>query len=244
MKIIATIEARMTSSRLPGKVLMESCGKPMLEHMIERLRRSKRLDDIVVATTTNSEDNLIVTLCEKLQCHYYRGSEDDVLDRVLKAAKRFDADVIVETTGDCPLIDWRQIDELIDIYKENDYDYVSNSTERTYPDGFDIRIFSTDALDIISKKDLTILDREHVSIYFPQHPQEFKCYNLLAESYENRPDIEVTLDEIGDFKLLDSIICGLSTINPDFSCRDVIEYIDENPELKEYVEGIKRKGIS
>ena len=239
-KIVATIEARMTSSRLPGKVLLEANGKPMLEYMIERLRRSTKIDDVVVATTINKEDDPIVELCDRIGCTYYRGSESDVLERVLNAAKAVEADVIVETTGDCPFIDWRHVDYLVNFFMSNNYDFVANNTERTFPIGFDIRIFTTESLDHINSISDNPLDHEHVSIYYPRHPKEYKCYNWYADGPENRPDIEVTLDEYGDYQLIKSIFEGLYTAKKDFTCKDVIDYIDNNPEIKDYVKNVKR----
>lgn len=239
-KIVATIEARMTSSRLPGKVLMKSCGKPLLQHMIERIRRSSEIDDVIVATTINETDDPIVRLCEDINCSYFRGSEDDVLERVLLAAKSVNADVIVETTGDCPFVDWRHINYLVKFYLDNEYDFVANNTERTFPIGFDIRIFSTESLDIINCISDDPRDHEHVSIYYPRHPEKFSSYNWYAEQDENRPDIEVTLDEHGDYELINKVFEGLYPNNTDFSCIDVIKYIDQHPELKLYVDDIKR----
>lgn len=243
MKKIVTIEARMTSSRLPGKVLMESCGKPLLQHMIERIRRSTMIDDIVVATTVNKTDDVIIELCNRLGCHYFRGSEEDVLQRVLMAAKHYNADVIVETTGDCPCIDWRHIDRLVRFYMDNDYDFVSNCTEPSYPDGFNIRIFSTDALEKVSKLTNDPKDREHVSIYFPNHPEIFKSYNEMAKGNEYRPELEITLDEIGDYNLINAIFEGLYQKNRDFTLNDVLSFIDANPHVLRFVEGIKRTVI-
>ena len=239
-KVIVTIEARMTSSRLPGKVLLESCDKPLLQHMIERIRRCKKIDDIVVATTINETDDPIVELCQKIDCKYFRGSEEDVLLRVLYAAESVEADVIVETTGDCPLIDWRHIDFLIEIYLDNDYDFVANNIERSFPDGFDIRIFSVDALREVNRLSTDKNDHEHVSIYFPKHPEKFSSYNWKAEKAEDKPEIEVTLDEYGDYLLIDSIFKGLYFRNTDFTCKDVIEYIEKNNHLLNYNKDVKR----
>lgn len=239
-KTVATIEARMTSSRLPGKVLMESCGKPMLQLMIERIRRSKTLNDIVVATTVNHEDDRIVKLCEEIGCKFYRGSEDDVLERVMRAAQSAEATTIVETTGDCPFIDWRHIDYLVTLYNDGDYDFVANNTKKSFPKGFDIRIFSTKMLEDLNRESNNPLDHEHVSIHFPEHEDKFKCFNWFAIGKENRPELEVTLDEIGDYKLINGIFEGLYKNNKDFSCGDVIDFIDHNPKLLDYVSGIKR----
>lgn len=243
VKIVATIEARMTSSRLPGKILMESCGKPLLQHMIERIKRSQLIDDVVVATTVNRTDDPVVELCKKIGCSYFRGSEDDVLLRVLEAAKSVSADIIVETTGDCPCIDWRHIDYLVDFYVKHDYNFVANNTVQTFPDGFDIRIFSVEDLERVNKISNDTADHEHVSIYFPRHPEIFASYNWEAESVERRPELEVTLDEQGDYLLIDSIFTALYKDHVDFSCKDVISYIDNNPDVLNYVKDIKRKSI-
>lgn len=243
-KVVATIEARMTSSRLPGKVLMKSCGKTILQHLIERVRRSTKLDDIIVATTINGDDDPIVELCKRMSCMYYRGSEEDVLERVLLAAKSVNADVIVELTGDCPFIDWRHVDKLIDIYLSGKYDYVANNIERSYPMGFDIRIFSTQMIDSLNQKSDNPLDHEHVSIFFPSHPDKYRCCNLFAEASENRADIEVTLDEMGDFKLIDAVFNGLYTVDEDFTCNDVIHFIDNHREIMDYIKDVKRTSLN
>lgn len=243
-KVAAIIEARMTSTRLPGKVLMEGCGKPLLQHMIERLRKSNHLDDVIVATTVNKTDDNIVELCTDIGCNYYRGSEDDVLLRVLEAAKAFSVDVIVETTGDCPFIDWRHIDKLVEIYQTNEYDFVSNCTVRSFPDGFDIRVFSQVDLSEVNDISQDPLDHEHVAIYFPRHPEKYRCYNMLASGEEKRPDLEVTLDELGDYKLIKNVFDALYPHNSDFSCVDVIQYLNNNPQLLQFTEDIKRKRIS
>lgn len=240
MKKIATIEARMTSTRLPGKVLMEACGKPMLELMVERVRRSALLDDVVVATTTNKEDDKVVEMCDRIGCMYYRGSETDVLLRVLEAAQSVSADVIVELTGDCPCIDWRHIDYLLKYYLEHDYDFVANNTEQTFPDGFDIRIFSTKELAGVNAATKDLKDHEHVSIYFPNNQDKFRCYNWVADTWENRPGYAVTLDEKGDYELIKRIFEALYPNDPDFKCSDVIKFIDEHQDLLQYVKDIKR----
>lgn len=240
---VGIIEARMTSSRLPGKVMMKSCGKPMLYHMVERMRRSKLLDDIIIATTTNVEDDPIIELAERIKCRYFRGSENDVLDRVVNAAKTIEADIIVEVCGDCPFIDWRHIDHLLEIYQSGEYDFVSNNMEKSFPMGFDVRIFSTSLVDKLNNSSTNPLDHEHVSIHFPQHPEKYNCYNWIAPSEMNRPDIEVTLDERKDYEMINQIFEALYPIDEDFSCTDVIKYLDNNPMIKETINGISRTVI-
>ena len=235
-KIVATIEARMTSSRLPGKVLMDALnGTSMLEFMINRVKKSKLIDKVIIATTVNKTDQPIIDLCNKLKIDYYRGSEDDVLLRVLNAHKKFKSDIIVELTGDCPLIDPIIIDEIITIYIENDYDYVSNSHVRSYPDGFDVQVFSMELLDNISKKTNHPYDRENVSSYF-YRTKKFKLYGVIASKELFWPNLRVTLDDKGDYLLINNIINNLnSTHGESFRAIDVIKYLKENLELLDLI---------
>ena len=165
MKIIATIEARMASSRLPGKILKPILGKPTLERLVERVRRSKLIQDVVVATTDMPADNETGAACQQMKVNFYRGSSEDVLDRVLKAAQKFGADIIVELTGDCPLLDPEIIDAVIQHYLNNQYDYVSNVLIRTFPRGMDTQVFSTKVLDEVSQLTKDPADRENVSLF-------------------------------------------------------------------------------
>ena len=227
-KIIASIEARMTSSRLPGKVLMESLPHiSMLEYMINRVKKSNNIDDIIVATTINKQDDPIVELCENLSVKFFRGSEDDVLLRVLNAHKYFKSDIIVELTGDCPLIDYKLMDKIINVYLQNNYDYVSNSHERSYPDGFDVQVFSTELLDEISQLTQDPYDRENVSSYI-YRSNRYKCHAVIAEPSLFWPELRVTLDDTGDYLLLKNIIENLGN---DYHVIDVINYLRKNNNL-------------
>lgn len=241
MKKVATIEARMTSSRLPGKVMMEYCGKSNLEHIIERLKRSSLLDDVVVATTTNKEDDEIVKLCEKIGCSYYRGSEEDVLLRVLEAARSVKADIIVEITGDCPVVDWRYVDYLIEKYIETGCDYASNTIERTFPRGFDVQVFSVDTLEKVNTMTDSPVDHEHVSLYIYSNPDKFKLYNWSAEGSVNHPEIGVTLDNRNDYELISEIYERLYPKDQDFSSEDVVKLILSDKALYQKAQDRDRK---
>lgn len=240
-KICATIEARMTSSRLPGKVLMEFCEKSDLEHIIERLKRSKYLDEVVVATTMNKEDDPIVELCNKIECEYYRGSEEDVLLRVLEAAKSVDSEIIVEITGDCPVIDWRHVDKLIELFFSGEYDYASNAIERTFPRGFDIDIFPVKILEEINVITNSTADHEHVSLYIYTHPEKYRLFNWKADKKLNYPEFEITLDTYEDYQLIKNIYEKLYPINKDFSAIDVVNLLLEDRKITDIVAGINRK---
>ncbi|NPV91577.1 MAG: glycosyltransferase family protein [Firmicutes bacterium] len=241
MKIVATIEARMTSTRLPGKVLLDLCGKPALQHIVERLRRSRYLDDVVVATTVNATDDPVVQMCKDIGCSYYRGSEEDVLLRVLEAARSVDADLIVEITGDCPVIDWRHVDRLIEMFFSGEYDYVSNVMERSFPRGFDTQVFPVRVLDEVNRLTQDPVDHEHVSYYIYNHPERYRLLNWRAEGDAFHPELEITLDTPEDYRLIKAVYEGLYRENPDFSAVDVIRYLLANQGLAGLVSRVRRK---
>jgi len=240
-KIVATIEARMTSSRLPGKVLLPVEGKPVLLHIIDRLKKSRLIDDVVVATTINQTDDAIVNMCRDNGCSFFRGSEEDVLLRVLEAAKSVKADVIVEITGDCPVIDWRVADELIGFFENGKYDYCSNMGQRPYPVGFETQVFSVDVLHQVSEMTNNKADREHVSLYIYTHPELFKIGYKEADERYDHPEIEVTLDDENDYELVKAIYSELYPKNDDFSSLDVIDLFNKRPDLYDYVKKANRK---
>lgn len=240
-KIIATIEARMTSTRLPGKVLLPLAGKPALERLIERLKRSKYLDEIVVATTVNKTDDQIIELADKLGVKYFRGSEQDVLKRVLQAAQSVDADIIVEITGDCPLVDWRLIDRGIEEFFQKKVDYASNTIQLSYPIGFDVQVFPTAVLAEVDKLTDNPIDRTHVSYYIYNHPEKYKLHNWQAEKEFFWPNLRLTLDKKADYDFLNIIFKELLTENEDFSVSDVINFLKNNPDLLEINKYVKRK---
>ena len=184
MRIVATIEARMNSSRLPGKVLLKAKEKSMLEILVERLQQVKSIDDIIVATTTNPKDNEIAYLCAKKGLGFFRGSEEDVMGRVIGAAKSAKADLIVEITADCPIIDPNIIEQIINIYIANKVDYVGNAKIRSYPDGMDTQVFSLKTLEKSYEMTDNKIDREHVTLHIRNNPNIFSQINVIAS-----PDI-------------------------------------------------------
>lgn len=245
MKVGAIIQAREGSKRLPGKALIDIVGKSALERVIERVRSAKLLDDVIVATTTNPEDDAIEKLCKQLNCNCFRGSENDVLDRVLKAAKKFKIEVIVEITADCPLIDYNHIDNLIDWHLVSSFDMTTNILERTFPRGYDIRIFNTTTLERVNAEVDNDKDREHVSTWMYLNPKGKKNYtvqNWTAPPEQHRPDLEVTLDTPEDLELL-RFIFGFETqgYNVELTCKNVINLLDEYPFIYEKVKKVKRK---
>ena len=240
-KIVATIEARMTSSRLPGKVLLPLAGKPALERMIERLKRSKYLDKIMVATTINFTDDPIVELAKKLKVGYFRGSEYDVLARVLEAAESVKADIIVELTGDCPLVDPVLVDKGIEEFFDSGADYAANNISASYPLGFDIQVFPVSVLKEVDSLTNDKIDRAHVSYYIYNHPKRFKLHNWVASRECYWPDLRVTLDEKEDYELLNTVFNKLLLINENFSVSDVINLCKNEPKLVEINKNVKQK---
>lgn len=243
-KVVATIEARMSSSRLPGKVLLPALGEPMLFHLVRRLRAVSSIDAIVIATTVNDSDQPIIDFASTNEIPVYRGSEENVLERVIGAAEMLNAQVIVEITGDCPIIDHSIVDETIKLFLESKVNYVSNTLIRSFPDGMDTQVFSLETL----KKSATLtsdpLDLEHVSRFIWQHPDIFSQLNMLAPSDLYWPELGLTLDEADDYRLLKKIIETLAPQNILFGCADVIALLKKNPEWVDINRKVLRKGDS
>jgi len=242
VKIVATIEARMTSSRLPGKVLMKVLGKPILYYLVERLKQVSLLDDIVLATTTNSDDDSLVKFANNEGIQSYRGSEDDVMGRVIGAAESVDADLIVEITGDCPIIDPSIVEQTIQTYINNNSDYVSNAHIRSYPDGMDVQVFSLNVLKKSSEMTNNVLDHEHVTLHIRNHPELFSHLHLVAPPELWWPELGLTLDEISDFELLKNIIEYFGESNHLFSCYEAIKLLRDKPDWVAINQKVVRKG--
>tara|TARA_B100002003_G_scaffold217020_1_gene216970 strand:- start:846 stop:1601 length:756 start_codon:yes stop_codon:yes gene_type:complete len=228
--IVAILQARMSSTRLPGKVLKTILGRPMLELQIERIQRCKTLDQIVVATSTEPEDSALVTLCQNMGVAYYTGSLTNVLDRFYQAAKRYRADHIVRLTGDCPLIDPVIIDGLVNFYLDQGCDYASNSRPPTLPDGLDGEVFSFHVLESAWKKADDPFHFEHVIPYILSHPEHFTLANY--EYKTNYSALRWTVDHPEDFDLVKSIYETLYNNKPEFGLEDVIDLIRKCPALR------------
>ena len=242
MKTVATIEARMTSSRLPGKPMMEVCGHPMLGHLVDRLKAVESIDVIVLATTSNQTDEVMAQYASSIGIEVFRGDEDDVMGRVVNAGKSVDADVIVEITGDCPIIDPEIIEQAIRSYRENTYEYVGNQHVRSYPDGMDVQVFALETLIRSEAMTDEPLDREHVTLHIRNNPQIFSHLNLVAPPEQHWPDLGLTLDEQSDFDLLKVIIEHFYDKNPLFSCLDVVRFLKTNQQLVDINSEVLRKG--
>ena len=221
----------MTSSRLPGKVLLPAAGQPMLAHLVGRLRAVPSLATIVVATTDRSTDDPVVAACEALGVRVVRGSEHDVLQRVLDAAVDAGADIVVETTADCPILDPDIVEQVIRMYLHHGVDYASNTVVRSYPDGMDVQVFATELLARTANLTEDPDDREHVSRFIWRHPDRFSQIQLIAPPSLHWPELGLTLDEASDYALLRTIIGDLGGDDLLFGCREVVEYLRRRPDL-------------
>lgn len=215
MNIIAIIQARMGSERLPGKVLKTLGGRPILEWVVRRLQQSQRIHQVVVATTDKAQDDAIVALCQTLEVAVFRGSEQDVLDRFYQAAQAYHADVIVRICSDCPLIDSTLIDHMLQQYCERNpsVDYLSNTLERTFPRGLDAEIFSQRTLTIAHQQAHAAHEREHVTPYVYEHPEIFTIAQY-KNPIKNEAHFRWTLDTQEDFQFLESLISHVSKEAP------------------------------
>ena len=202
MKIVTTIEARMTSSRLPNKVLLQVANKPILEYLVNRLRSVQSVDEIVLATTVNATDDVLEDFAKQIGISCFRGDEDDVMCRVIGAAESVNADVIVELTGDCPIIDPQIIEQTIQMFKVHKADYVSNCDIRSYPIGMDTQVFRLETLRRSASMTNNKLDHEHVTLHIRNNPELFSHIHLIAPPEINWPELGLTLDDARDYDLL------------------------------------------
>jgi spore coat polysaccharide biosynthesis protein SpsF len=243
MRVVCFIEARFQSTRLPGKVLAPILGRPMLELMIERLQRSRMVDDIVVATTDRPTDDATAALCHRIGVGCFRGSEDDVLARVLGAARAFEADVIVETTGDCPLHDAAIVDKVVADFCLGGADFVSNTLEYSTPRGTDVRVFTTDALDEINRTSDDPADHEHVSLHFWEHPERYRLRNVRTELPPGAADLRLTVDTPEDLALVTRVYEELYPGNPTFTLSDVLSLLEKKPQIAALNRAIVQKPV-
>ncbi len=228
-KIIAIVQARSGSTRLPGKTMIDIAGKPMLWHVINRLKHSRRLTDIVIATTTNPNDNAIIRLAGENNIKSYAGSEEDVLDRYYQAAVKFKADVIVRITADCPMIDPVIVDKTIEHYLNGKFDYVSNTVKPTYPDGLDTEVFSFRSLQRAWKEAKLKSEREHVTPYLWKHPELFIIGNIKNDTDLSR--FRWTVDTEEDLQFAREIYRRLYKAHGMFYMEDILELLKQHPEL-------------
>tara|TARA_A100001011_G_scaffold397909_1_gene500446 strand:- start:2916 stop:3665 length:750 start_codon:yes stop_codon:yes gene_type:complete len=244
IKFSAIIEARMNSSRLPGKILYKANNRSFLYHLISRLKKVQQINEIILATTQNKNDDILSSVAKKNKIKLFRGSELNVKKRVLDAAKKFKVKNIVSITSDCPIIDINLISQAIETFKINNVDFVSNCDFRSYPDGMDVAVYSTKSLFKSYKLTKNKFYREHVTLFMKHNKKKFKQINIVAPKNMFWPELGLTLDEYKDYILLKKIIEYFhNKKNFYFTCDDVIKYLIKNKNLLKINSNIKRKPI-
>lgn len=235
-RTVAIIQARMGSTRLPGKILKPILGEPMLARMLERVKRTKKLDAIVVATTDKPEDDATAELAHGCGARVFRGSEKDVLDRFCRAAKEAGAEVVMRLTGDCPLMDPAVIDAVIAHFQEarGAIDYCG--TPRNYPEGLDTEVFTFAALEEAAREATLPSEREHVTSYIKNHPERFKG-EVWEEGKGDYSGMHWSVDTQADFDFVSRAFEHLYPKNPSFSKDDVLSLLAKCPELMEINKG-------
>lgn len=231
--IAAIIQARMGSTRLPGKILEDIEGKSMLAHVVERVGRASSVEKVIIATTTNPEDDIIEELAQKEGWEYYRGSDRDVLDRYYQAAKKFNVTTVVRLTSDCPLSDPELIDRCVQVSMKGGYDYVSNCLYDclTYPRGLDVSVISLAALEKCHQEAKKNFEREHVVAYIWHHQNKFRIGPLVTAPADYERNYRFTVDYPEDLELIRIIYRRLYRLGSPVSVKSAIALLDQNPEI-------------
>lgn len=242
MKIVAIIQARCGSRRLPEKHLQEVLGKPIIWYLIKRLKKIKLLNEIVLATTKLKEDLKLIKIAKQLKIKFFQGSEHDVLGRVTEAAKKFKADLIFDVSGDCPLIDPEIAEQAIKTFLENKkLDFLSTHWILSYPDGLNVSLVTKDFLIKSNRMVTNKIDRDGLYALMFKYPQKFKTLFMIAPKQLRRPNISLLLDEYKDFLFLKEILSKLiKKRGIYFSCFDIIQLLENNKKLKKINFEVKR----
>jgi len=238
---LVIMQARMGSSRLPGKVLKQVCGRTLLELQYERIQAATMVDRIIIATTTNLLDESIVDLCKQRNIEYFRGSENDVLDRYYQTAQQAEAvpgDAIIRVTADCPLLDPEVLDQVIDLFWSSGVDYASNINPPTFPDGLDVEIFKYEVLERAWQEASLTSEREHVTPYLRNHPEIFSQANYFSPI--DLSGLRLTVDEPEDLEIVRAVYEQLYMQKRIFLLVDIMAFLDANPHLLAKNQGITR----
>lgn len=236
--ILAILQARVSSTRLPGKVLKPILGAPMILRQLERVKQAKNIDKLLVATSNEQSDDELAQVCCENNIECFRGSLNDVLDRFYQAAKPYKPSHVVRLTGDCPLADPVVIDKVIRVHLTGRYDYTSNTVEPTYPDGLDVEIFKFACLERVWREAQTPSEREHVTLFFYTHPELFSIGSVKNDV--NLADLRWTVDKAEDFTLVNHIYEQLYPVNPFFATSDILKYLHTNQGIKSINSKFKR----
>ena len=242
MKRVIIVQARMTSSRLPGKVLMDLAGRPMLSQQFRRLRACRKVDEVMVATTTNASDDGIVAWARQEGVRCFRGSEENVLSRYLGAAREAKAELIVRITADCPLIDPEETDRVIEALETNQggSDYAANNLERTFPRGLDTEAFFMDALERVGRLASSASALEHVTFaIYAEHPQLFLIRSI--KDRDNNSDLRWTVDTRDDFAMVQTLYDQLDLAADILPYRQILSHVRAHPDIAAINSFVKQK---
>ena len=236
--IAAVVQARVTSTRLPGKVLKTLAGKPMIIQQLERIDHCSMLDKVILATSVDVTDDPLAKVVQAVGREVFRGSLNNVLNRYYEAARQYSPDHVVRLTGDCPLVDPRIIDQVIQAHVEQPNDYTSNTLKPSYPDGLDVEVVTFSALEKCFKLARLPSELEHVTQYIHNHVGEFRVCNVKHKS--DLSNMRWTVDEPEDFEFVETIYKKLFTKNPSFDMHDVLDLLTAEPELQRINHKFKR----
>jgi len=242
VKVVATVQVRMGSERLPGKTLLPVAGKPLLGHLLDRLTRATRLDGMVVATPEGAENDPIAAYCERLGVACFRGSEDDVLGRMIGALQLMEATVGVEVFGDCPLIDPALVDEMVEIFASADgaYDFVGNDLKTTYPPGMEVEVFSMAALEDSARRTSDPAVREHGTLFIRQHPDLYRLRSVEAPPHHHHPGLELEVDTYEDAAVLQAVLEHFEG-REDFTLDHILAFLASRPDLRQLNADVPRR---
>lgn len=242
MRVIATVQVRMGSSRLPGKAMRDIAGKPLLGHLLDRLALATRLDGIVVATSVRADNDVIETYCGSRGLACFRGDEDDVLGRMVGALRSQDAAIGVEVFGDCPLIDPAIVDQLVDLFVQSDgaFDFVGNDLTTTWPPGMEVEVFSVAALADAERRCGDPATREHGTLFIRQNPNLYRLRNVEAPPAFRRPELELEVDTPEDLAVMEAVLRHFSD-RRDVGLAELIRFMDRHPDIASINRDVARR---
>ena len=226
---LAIVQARMSSSRLPGKVMLDLAGKPMILRQLERITRAQRLSGIVVATSTDPSDDPLAELLTRHGYNLVRGSLDDVLGRFVQVLDEYRPTTVARITADCPLISPTVIDQVVEAFSSADVDYCSNTLVPTYPDGLDVEIVRADVLRDVHRNTTDTAEQEHVTLGIYRHPETYRILNFRDPSGDDHSDLRWTVDNAEDFTFVEWVVGNVHRENHDFDYADVLTLLDQHP---------------
>ncbi len=237
------IQARMNSNRLPGKIIKSLMDKPVLEHIVERIRLAKNISSVTVATTTGRLDDQVEKLCTARHIAFSRGSEHDVLARYYETSKKAKLDVVIRVSADCPLIDPHIIDQLVECYLSNQYDFVANVhpdiSQRTFPRGMDAEVFGFTLLEEAYQKAKEDYQKEHVTPYMYEHAKRQLC----LKNQKDYSFYRLTLDTPEDWRVIEIVYKDLYKGRHDFFLKEIVGYLEKHPDVKDINRGVQQKAV-